>query len=138
MTETGAAAGAAGAPRAARQPETEPEDQRGTDAEGEAMGHEYLMLISWHDYYSGSPAESPVQAELDLRARPVDPVFQGDGEGAVGERPEEALPPGREIVRGAAGRPSPGPLLDRFRQRPPQAQFQLEPRVPRPAPQYRG
>ena len=36
------------------------------------------------------------------------------------------------------GLPLPGPLLDRFRQRPPEAQFHLEPRVLQPTPQYEG
>src|SRR5438874_2119551 len=79
--------------------------------------------------------ECLVQARLDLGPRPIDAVVQGDGEGARGQGPEEALPPGLALARGG-GLPLPGPAPDRLRQRPPESQFHLEPRVLQPSPEY--
>src|SRR5438552_4609279 len=82
--------------------------------------------------------ESPVQAQLHLQRKPLDPVLQGAVEGLLGEIHQEPLPPNLELVRGPDRRPFLGPLLDRFRQRLPEAQFHLDPRAPRPMPEGNG
>src|SRR5437660_4322029 len=105
-------------------------------------GEEYLMSTSLWLPGAGAPpdhqTESPVQVQLDPKKRPLDAVSHGDVEGAFGEIHQEALPPDFELVRGPGRRPVPGPLLDCFSQRPPEAQLHLEPRGANPIAERNG
>src|SRR5438132_7369771 len=102
----------------------------------------YVMSASL--WLSGTPAspdyqaESPIQVQLHLEKRPLDPVFHGYIEGAFGEIHHEALAPGLELVRGPGRRLLRGPLLDRLSQRPPEAQLYLDPRARHPVPERNG
>src|SRR5438105_15896084 len=95
MTETGAAVGA---PEGARAQPARPRQNPRTSAEPMGRGERCFMNASL--WLSGTVAppdhqtESPVQVQLHLEKRPLDPVFHGDIEGAFSAIHHEAPPPG--------------------------------------------
>src|SRR6266849_9849119 len=124
---------AGGASEGARAQPTSPRQNPRTSAEPMRRSKRYLisasLCLSGAVVPSDHQTESPIQVQLHLKKRTLDPVFHGDIEGAFSEINEEALPPNFDLVRGAGRRPFPGPLLDRFSQRPPEAQLHLDPRA---------